>query len=162
MTTGLFFVSSVSGVALFFHWMPGMFHSMHIWLSMVLLLPFFLHLWRNWSQFLIYFRNRNFFLPFAVSILAAVAFMMTTGHKGGNPAARIFPLLTHATIDELAPLFHVSPEQLTARITHKGYQVTSTGETLEEIADAAKKQSSELLMDIMSRQEHPGGTPHQH
>ncbi|MDT8871715.1 hypothetical protein RAA17_12975 [Komagataeibacter rhaeticus] len=34
-----------------------MFHSMHTWLSMVLLLPFVLHVWRNWGQFMLYFRN---------------------------------------------------------------------------------------------------------
>ena len=43
LTTGLFVVSAVSGIALFFHWAPTAFHTMHVWLSMVLLLPFILH-----------------------------------------------------------------------------------------------------------------------
>ena len=51
-TTGLFLVSLVSGVALFFHVGPAAFHGMHEWLSMVLILPFVLHMWRNWRPML--------------------------------------------------------------------------------------------------------------
>ncbi len=35
LTTGLFIVSLVSGIALFFHWGGAAFHGMHEWLSMV-------------------------------------------------------------------------------------------------------------------------------
>ena len=44
LITGFFIVSAVSGVALFFRWTPSAFHAMHEWLSMVLLVPFALHL----------------------------------------------------------------------------------------------------------------------
>ncbi len=36
--TGLFLVSLISGIALFFHVGPGGFHGMHEWLSMLLIL----------------------------------------------------------------------------------------------------------------------------
>lgn len=49
--TSLFLVSLVSGIALFFHVGAGWFHEMHEWLSMVLILPFFLHVWKNWRPF---------------------------------------------------------------------------------------------------------------
>ena len=48
LTTGLFLASLISGIALFFHIGPSGFHGMHEILSMVLILPFVLHLWRNW------------------------------------------------------------------------------------------------------------------
>jgi hypothetical protein len=51
LITGLFIVSLVSGVALFFHLGSAWFHSMHEWLSMVLILPFVLHIWKNWRAF---------------------------------------------------------------------------------------------------------------
>ncbi|HSO47757.1 MAG TPA: DUF4405 domain-containing protein [Rhizobiaceae bacterium] len=52
LTSGLFAVSLISGVALFFHLGQAAFHGMHEWLSMVLILPFALHLWKNWRSFL--------------------------------------------------------------------------------------------------------------
>jgi len=47
--TGLFVASLVSGVALFAHIGTGAFRDMHEWLSIVLIVPFILHLWRNWK-----------------------------------------------------------------------------------------------------------------
>ncbi|MCB1455931.1 MAG: DUF4405 domain-containing protein, partial [Nitratireductor sp.] len=47
--SGLFLVSLISGIALFFHVGPSGFHGMHEWLSMVLIAPFVLHLWKNWK-----------------------------------------------------------------------------------------------------------------
>lgn len=46
--SGLFLVSLISGIALFFHLGNATFRGMHEWLSMVLILPFVLHLWKNW------------------------------------------------------------------------------------------------------------------
>ncbi|MGE8104358.1 DUF4405 domain-containing protein [Allorhizobium sp. NPDC080224] len=46
-TTGLFLISLISGIALFFHLGTAAFREMHEWLSMVLILPFVLHLWKN-------------------------------------------------------------------------------------------------------------------
>ena len=42
LITGLFLVSMISGIALFFHWGSAWFHGMHEWLSMVLIVPFVL------------------------------------------------------------------------------------------------------------------------
>ncbi|AKR47813.1 MULTISPECIES: hypothetical protein [Acetobacter] len=159
LITGLFIVSAVSGTALFFHWMPGMFHSMHTWLSMVLLLPFFMHMWRNWSQFLLYFRNKTMIFACMASLVAAGAFMLTTGHKGGNPAARVFPVLTHAPLIDLAPLLHVSPDELGARLTRDGYMVNSTSETLDEIASRSGKSASDVLLKILPQH---SGNNHKH
>ncbi|ATU73039.1 hypothetical protein CFR78_04680 [Komagataeibacter rhaeticus] len=147
--TGLFVVSAISGTALFFHWMPGMFHSMHTWLSMVLLLPFVLHVWRNWGQFMLYFRNPSMLVACVVSLAAAAGFMVMTGHAGGNPAQRVFPLLTHAPLGTLAPLFHATPDELATRLTHAGYSVRSTDETLEELATAAGQRPNDVLIRLL-------------
>lgn len=149
--TGLFVVSAVSGTALFFHWLPGMFHSMHAWLSMVLLVPFVAHMWRNWAQFLLYFRNRTMLVACGLSVLAAGVFMVMTGHAGGNPAQRLFPILTHAPLTAIAPLLHTSPDDLAARLTHAGYTVHSTDETLEQVAVEAGQKPNDVLLKILPR-----------
>lgn len=65
LTTGLFLVSLISGIALFFHYGTAAFREMHEWLSMVLILPFVLHVWKNWRPFLAYFKR----LPMALSLV---------------------------------------------------------------------------------------------
>ncbi|MFZ2101600.1 MAG: DUF4405 domain-containing protein, partial [Oricola sp.] len=75
LITGLFIVSLVSGVALFFHYGSAYFHSMHEWLSMVLIVPFVLHIWKNWRAFLNYFRRPPMAVASVVSLAAAVAFI---------------------------------------------------------------------------------------
>lgn len=149
LITGLFLVSAISGTALFFHWMPGMFHSMHVWLSMVLLLPFVLHMWRNWPQFLLYFRTSSMLLACGLSLVAAIAFMLTTGHVGGNPTRQLFPLLTHAPLNTLAPVLHMAPDALAERLSHEGCTVHSTGETLDEIAASSGQKSNDLLLRLL-------------
>ncbi len=64
-TASLFFISAVSGVALFFHAAPGLFHEMHVWLSLVLLLPVAFHIWRNWHSLMTYIRRRTIYIPLA-------------------------------------------------------------------------------------------------
>ncbi|MCP1270865.1 hypothetical protein [Acetobacter cerevisiae] len=161
LITGLFLVSAISGTALFFHWQSGWFHSMHIWLSMVLLLPFFLHLWRNWSQFLLYFRNKSMLAACLLSFVAAGGFMLTSGHRGGNPAMRVFPVLTQAPLTDLAPLLHRSPDALVERLTHSGYTVHDTTDTLDQIAAASGQQASAILLSLLPQQQHDGDA-HRH
>ncbi|MGB0747487.1 MAG: hypothetical protein ACPGO3_01965, partial [Magnetospiraceae bacterium] len=87
-TVGLFLVSAISGGFLFFHVSTPLFHGMHEWLSMLLLLPVGLHLWKNWTGFARYFRQKTIALPLAVSLAAAVAFAapsLTMEGPGGNP-----------------------------------------------------------------------------
>ena len=96
LITGLFIVSAVSGTALFFHTSQGVFHKMHEWLSMLLLAPFALHLWKNWRPLLNYAKRRTLILPLVASLAIAAPFAisgMAESH-GGNPAFRAIPLLT--------------------------------------------------------------------
>src|SRR5882757_6233868 len=88
LTTGLFVVSAVSGTALFFHTSQGVFHEMHEWLSMILLLPFAMHLWKNWRPLLSYATRGTLILPLVAALAVAVPFAIggMSGGKGGNPA----------------------------------------------------------------------------
>src|SRR3982750_3833021 len=96
LTAGLFAVSTISGIALFFHWMPGAFHAMHEWLSILLLAPFALHAWKNWRPLLGYAKRGALLVPLVASVLVALPFTVSglTRNSGGNPAFRAIPLMT--------------------------------------------------------------------
>lgn len=151
LTTGLFAVSTVSGVALFFHWLPATFHGMHEWLSMVLLLPFAFHVWKNWRPLLNYARNGTLALPLIASLIIAVPFAVSglSGAGGGNPAFRVASVMTQATLSDLAPVLKTSPDALVARLKVKGFPASSTDQTLQAIAAAAGKPATEALLSVI-------------
>lgn len=74
LVTGFFLVSLISGLALFFHVGAGTFHAMHEWLSLVLILPFGLHVWKNCRLMAAYLRGAPMLASLAVATLAALAF----------------------------------------------------------------------------------------
>ncbi|REF89119.1 hypothetical protein DES32_0334 [Methylovirgula ligni] len=152
LITGFFVVSAVSGVALFFHWVPGAFHAMHVWLSMVLLLPFLLHIWKNWRPLLAYAKRGTLVVPLLACLAVAVPFAvsgLSGGGRGGNPAFRTVALMTQARISEVAPVLKTTPDALLAALKQRGYQARSADETLDAIAAASGKPASEVLLAVI-------------
>ena len=150
LTTGLFAVSALSGIALFFHWAPGAFHAMHEWLSILLLAPVALHLWKNWRPLLAYGKRGTLLWPLALCAVLVVPFAaMSGGTGGGNPAFRAIPLLTQARVSDLAPILNKTPEQLAAALRERGYTVGSEDETLTAIAAASGKPADQALVALL-------------
>ena len=152
-TAGLFLVSAVSGAALFFHFGMGAFHEMHEWLSMVLLLPFAWHVWKNWTPFVGYMRRGWLVIPLALSIAAGVAFAVPalTGTEGGggNPGMQAARLLTGAKLSDVAPLLKLSPDELAAALRGSGFEVKSNDASLAGIAAASGKEPRAILGAVM-------------
>ncbi len=153
LITGLFLVSAISGIALFFHWQPGAFHGMHEWLSMVLLVPFVLHVWKNWKPLCGYARGRALPLALAVSVLAAVPFALAgfTGGSGGNPGFRAISVMTQARVADLAPVLGTTPDALLSALNDRGYPARSPDDTLDRVAEAAGRPASEALIAVLPR-----------
>jgi hypothetical protein len=151
LTAGLFAVSAVSGVALFFHWAPRTFHAMHEWLSVVLLAPFALHLLKNWKPLLAYARRKTLLIPLALSLLVAVPFALTAGKGGraGNPAFQAVALMTEASLADLAPVLHAKPEELLHHLQQQGYKAGSTSDSVTAIANASQARPSDVLYAML-------------
>lgn len=151
LTTGLFAVSAVSGVALFFHWASATFHSMHEWLSMALLLPFALHVWRNWRPLVSYAKKGPLTVALVLSVLVAVPFALSTPARGGrgNPGFQAVTLITQAPLMDLAPLLRTTPEALLASLRQRGYAVDSGQQSLAAIASANGKPPAEVLQAVL-------------
>lgn len=155
LTTGFFLVSMVSGVALFFHWAPGLFHGMHEWLSMVLLVPFALHMWKNWGPLMGYIKRKALFVPLLLSIVVAVPFAVSSsgGKPGGNPAFAAVQLVTKAPLVDSAALFKATPDELVARLRERGLAVASSSESLNQIAQSAKMQPAQLIAELLKERQ---------
>ena len=151
LTTGLFLVSAVSGVALFFRWQPAAFHMMHEWLSLVLLAPFALHIWKNWKPFVGYLKRRTLIIPLLASILVAVPFAVNgmMQSRGGSPGFRVMSVMTKARLIDLAPVLNASPEDLVKRLRDEGHKVDAPEATLEGVAASSGVRPSELLLKLI-------------
>jgi hypothetical protein len=151
-TAGLFLVTAVSGIALFFHVGMRYFFDMHEWLSLLLLVPFGLHIWKNWSSLLGYLRRGRLALALAVTGLLAAGFVVPivlTGEGGGDPGVVAFDLLLNGKLTLVAPLVHLSADDVAARLRSRGYSVASVDSTLDEIASSSGRDPPELLADIV-------------
>lgn len=151
-TTGLFLVSLISGIALFFHIGGAAFHGMHEWLSLVLIVPFILHIWRNWWAFTAYFRRASMAVAMIASLAMALAFVIPTmGEEHGGPPQRVlFQVFENGTITQIAPLFGHTADSLTAVLKEKGYTVTSADQSVKDVAKTSNKAPFDLVRVIAS------------
>jgi len=150
LTVGLFAVSAISGVALFFHWSSATFHSMHEWLSMLLLAPFALHMAKNWKPLLAYAKRRTLLIPLVLSVAIAVPFALTAGKgRAGNPAFQTVALMTRASLEDLAPVLRQPSQDMLRRLQDRGYRVSSTRDTPADIAAASAVTANEVLFVLL-------------
>lgn len=152
LTTGLFVVSLVSGVALFFHFESGLFKSMHEWLSMVLILPFVFHIWKNWRPFVSYFKRAPMMLALALSLVAGAGFAIPTmGTSGGGVSPRaLFEVVENGSVAQVAPLFGLAPDALAAALKAAGYTVASVDDKLSAVAEASGKTGFDIIGAVMA------------
>lgn len=145
--TGLFLVSLVSGVALFFHLGGGLFNEMHEWLSMVLVLPFVLHLWKNWRPMTAYLKKPPMAVALALSLLAAGLFAYQAsggGVRGGPPQMALAHRLFAHRADDLAPLLGTTGGTLIETLKKAGFAAADPALPLSEIARKSGKSEFEL------------------
>lgn len=151
-TTGLFVVSTISGVALFFHVGAGIFHGMHEWLSMVLLVPVALHVWKNWVPIRLYFQRGTLVWPLAVSLVAAAVFAapaLTSGSTGGNPQMAMYRAIAEAPISAVAPVLKTTPDALVARLQAAGVPAKAE-QSMAQAAQAAGKEARGVVFQVLA------------
>jgi hypothetical protein len=149
-TVGLFLVSTVSGVFLFFHLGTSIFRGMHEWLSMLLIVPVALHVWKNWSSLMTYFKRKVIYIPLLLSLAGAIVFaypaLTGSGGGGGNPLRATVRAMQNGTIQQVAPLYRLTPDALAGRLRAKGYTVASLDRTLAQVAEDSGREAGAGLM----------------
>lgn len=153
LITGLFLVSLVSGLALFAHVGPAGLHGMHEILSLVLIVPLGLHLWRNWRPFAAYVRRPPMAVALALTAAMALPFLLDApaAGPGGNRAAAagFLRAAMAATPAELAVILHVSPEAVAASLGAAGIGMAD-GASLATLAAAAGKSDLEAAAALVA------------
>lgn len=151
LIAGLFLVSLISGIALFFHVGNALFHGMHEWISMVLIVPFLLHVLKNWPAMKRYFTRAPFTIAMVLSLSAALAFAIPSGKSssGGPPQAAFAHAMLANSPAKLAPLLGTTPEILINRLKAAGFAAVSSDQSLVDIASRSGRDDFELLTVLL-------------
>ncbi len=148
-TVGLFLVSTISGVALFFHLGPKYFHEMHEWLSMLLLLPVVFHIQKNWTSMTGYFKRKTIWMPTLLSLAGGMVFVFMAWNSPARPPSPSAKLLGAQSIASLAPIMGTNAADLQSWLTAKGY-VAAPADTLDAVAKRAGKPIDRVLGELTS------------
>lgn len=153
LITGLFVISLVTGVALFVHVGPAGFREMHEILSLVLIVPFALHIWKNWRPFVCYFRHAPMAIALALSVAISIPFLIGNGSEAaGGDRAAMFGLIRNvmnATPAEVAPMLHSSEAELQSALEAAGYTYAAD-QTLATMALNAGKSDAEMAQVLIA------------
>ncbi|HPD93734.1 MAG: DUF4405 domain-containing protein [Rhodobacter sp.] len=155
LVTGLFLVSLISGVALFLHWGSGWFHGMHEWLSMVLIVPFVLHLWKNWRPMLCYLKRAPLWIALAASTAAAALFVVPVGSgdgaTGGRPPQFAFAERMMGTrLDAAAAALNLPLATLQGQLAASGLDAGTGETTLAQIATQNGVSTGQVMATVLA------------
>jgi hypothetical protein len=153
LTVGLFLVSAVSGIALYFHVGTTTFRAMHEDLSMVWLVPIILHLWRNWKVFANYFRTLAMPVSLVVCLLAAgfYAYDSMSAPSGANPAGMLIGAAQSAPLSTLAPFLKLDEATAFKRLADAGIDGASAKDSVRDLASRSGRNGMEILGLLASK-----------
>jgi len=141
MITTFFIVSLVSGLALFFRIGGQAWHGIHEWLSIVLILPFVLHMWKNWRPMVSYLKRTPMMIAFVAAVALSVPFFLvdTRDAADGPPQFAFANQIFENDAASLAPVLGVTPEQLVMQLQAAGFDMSSPDLPLRDIAQRSGK-----------------------
>ena len=148
LTIGAFLLMAVTGVLIFFHKAVGLNKPAHEWLSWAFLLGVGLHVFINFKPFQVYLKK-----PLALAIIGVFAAILTASFflggekegKGGRPPFdAISSTIQSAPISQVAPIVGKTPDQLVSDLRAKGFNVTTTEQTLASVAGGKEKSTAVL------------------
>ena len=146
LITTFFVVSLVSGLALFFHVGGQAWHGIHEWLSVVLILPVALHLWKNWRPMVSYLKRTPMMVAFVAAVALSLPFFMvdTEDARGGPPQFAFADRVFASNAAGVASVLGVPEEVIVARLDGAGFDMSSPDLPLREIAALSGKNAFEL------------------
>ena len=151
-TIGSFLLMSVTGVLMFYHLNSPLNKLAHQWLSFAFLVGVVVHIVTNWLAFSRYFKS-----PVAIGVMVVFAavlggsFVNLGGAKAEPPTRAVMASLGRTPLSELAPIVHVTPDELIAKLKAKGFAASDAGQSPDDLAGKDKKKSGVILGIIFAR-----------
>jgi|WetSurMetagenome_2_1015567.scaffolds.fasta_scaffold315095_2 hypothetical protein len=144
-----FTISAVTGVLMFFHKDEGLVKPVHEWLSWALVAGGVFHTAAHWKAFKSWFSRKSslaIIATGAIVTITAIAVPSKGGH--GNPFMRVNRTLSTASVETLAPVVKLTPEQAVAKLEQKGLKVDDASHSIKEIAVANGSEEQKVILAL--------------
>lgn len=144
-----FIISAVTGILIFFHKEGGLIKPVHEWLSWALVTGGVLHTIANWKSFANYFSRKVALAIISTGLIITIAAITVPSQgKGGNPFMRVNRTLSTASVETLAPIVKLTPEQAVAKLEQKGLKVGNANQSIKEIATSNDSEAQKVILAL--------------
>jgi len=148
LLTVMFAVVSITGVMMFFKIRILSSEALHIWLGFAFVAISCLHLFKNWSGFISYFKKRSTLLAIFFGFFVILAFVLpplvSPQEKGVNPKGKIIGTMMNAPLSKIAAFVDLD-EELMVKVLADHQILASSKQSVTEIAKANGKTNDDIL-----------------
>jgi hypothetical protein len=125
---------------------------MHEILSMLLIVPFVFHVWRNWATLLSYFSRKPMWIATAVSLVLAAPFVAEGYFKSdsGDPRMAVFSAVNNASLSAVAGLAKIDEAAAVERLKAAGYAGAAVGDSVAELAARAGTDAFDVVGAVLA------------
>jgi len=154
LLTTMFAVVSISGVMMFFKIRILSIEALHIWLGLAFVLISILHLVKNWSGFLSYFKKSSTVVSIGIAIFVVALFIIVPifnpQEKKINPKGNIIGAMMNSPIEKVAVFLDLDSELILKNLSEKKHIIASSKQSVSEIAQANSTSNDEILKVVFS------------
>lgn len=145
----LFIAVSITGVMMYFKIRIFSSETIHIWIGFLFVLISLLHLVKNWSGFLSYFKKSSTFGAISAGFFLVALFVIVPlfgpQDKGINPKGAMINALMNAPIEKIAVFLDMDGALMIKRLSDQKQIMVSPKQSVSEIAKANHKNNDEIL-----------------
>jgi len=158
LLTVMFAVVAITGVMMYFKIRVLSSEALHIWLGFAFVAISCLHLLKNWSGFISYFKKRSTLLSILCGFLIILAFvvppLVNPQEKGVNPKGKIIGTMMSAPLSKIAAFVDLDEEMMVKKLADNQI-LASSKQSVSEIAKANEKSNDEVLSIVFSAPKAP-------
>ncbi|UWX58119.1 hypothetical protein NY406_02265 [Chlorobaculum sp. MV4-Y] len=103
----------------------------------------------NWKSFTNYFSRKGALAIISTGLIVTIAAITVPSQgKGGNPFMRVNRTLSSASVETLAPVVKLTPEQAVAKLEQKGLKVGDANQSIKEIAATNGSEAQKVILAL--------------
>ena len=147
---GAIIVMATTGTLMFFHVNFGIMKTAHEYAGLTLVFGVIFHVIANRTSFKNYFKKPLTVIGIAIIVIACGStFFIPRPSNGTSPIVIYLNTMQDVSVDLASQIMKTEPETLKQKLESKGYEITSTDQTLKEVAVQNKANFFDVLEVVL-------------